>query len=288
MSGKLLVRDKISLAGWKRGCFHVASTPQNLFCLLLGIFLMISNALHPLDRFVVITPEKTGTHLLLKILYSLTGKPSIHIWDRAAEYDDILKLLSLTEEKNSFFHMHAYYSENLLRLFTDNGYKIIFLIRDPRDQLISLLFFIQDQKWEYNQFIKPDSTFSALSIEERIEEMITGEKFGTPIPLFFSKKRIGWMHNEKDVLTVRYEHLVGPKGGGSLAEQIASIQSICKFINAEASVDIVAIAQSCFGQNGEWTFRKGQIGDWKNYFTDRHKMLFKELWNDLLIDLGYE
>ncbi|MCU0445804.1 MAG: sulfotransferase domain-containing protein [Microscillaceae bacterium] len=35
-------------------------------------------------------------------------------------------------------------------------------------------------------------------------------------------------------------------------------------------------------------YRKGQGGDWKNYFKEEHKALFKEKYGDLLIRLGYE
>ena len=35
-------------------------------------------------------------------------------------------------------------------------------------------------------------------------------------------------------------------------------------------------------------FRKGRPGDWVNHFTEDHKSLFKELYPDLLVKLGYE
>jgi len=35
-------------------------------------------------------------------------------------------------------------------------------------------------------------------------------------------------------------------------------------------------------------YRKGRPGDWVNHFTDHHKILFKELYPDLLVRLGYE
>jgi len=35
-------------------------------------------------------------------------------------------------------------------------------------------------------------------------------------------------------------------------------------------------------------YRKGESGDWKAHFTDRHKELFKELYAGLVPDLGYE
>jgi hypothetical protein len=36
------------------------------------------------------------------------------------------------------------------------------------------------------------------------------------------------------------------------------------------------------------TFRSGKTGEWKKYFTDEHKQLFKDVAGDLLIRLGYE
>jgi hypothetical protein len=36
------------------------------------------------------------------------------------------------------------------------------------------------------------------------------------------------------------------------------------------------------------TFRAGKTGEWKRYFKDEHKSLFKEVAGDLLVRLGYE
>ena len=36
------------------------------------------------------------------------------------------------------------------------------------------------------------------------------------------------------------------------------------------------------------TFRSGKTGEWKKYFTDEHKRIFKDAAGDLLIRLGYE
>ena len=35
-------------------------------------------------------------------------------------------------------------------------------------------------------------------------------------------------------------------------------------------------------------YRKGVAGDWKNHFTAQHRRAFKERYNDLLVELGYE
>ena len=36
------------------------------------------------------------------------------------------------------------------------------------------------------------------------------------------------------------------------------------------------------------TFRSGKTGEWKKYFNDEHKNLFKDVAGDLLVQLGYE
>lgn len=43
------------------------------------------------------------------------------------------------------------------------------------------------------------------------------------------------------------------------------------------------------GEEDRTSFRrKGVVGDWCRYFTEEHKVLFKQLAGDMLIRLGYE
>ena len=41
-------------------------------------------------------------------------------------------------------------------------------------------------------------------------------------------------------------------------------------------------------ENPSSHYRKGQQGDWKNYFTEDHLKVIKERYNDLIVRLGYE
>ncbi|MGH2703243.1 MAG: sulfotransferase domain-containing protein, partial [Actinomycetota bacterium] len=47
------------------------------------------------------------------------------------------------------------------------------------------------------------------------------------------------------------------------------------------------VAQRSWSQ-GTATFRRGQIGDWRNHFNEDHKEAFKKMAGDTLIRLGYE
>lgn len=77
-------------------------------------------------------------------------------------------------------------------------------------------------------------------------------------------------------------------------------EDMVRFLGADADGRII---EACVNQNtfekssgnrvrGEEDpssfFRKGIAGDWKNYFTERDKDIFKEEAGDLLIRLGYE
>ena len=97
---------------------------------------------------------------------------------------------------------------------------------------------------------------------------------------------MGWI-KEKKIYTVRFEHLVGPQGGGSRIKQINEIICIAKHIGVKITIKMAKkIAINLFGNSA--TFRKGQIGSWKQYFNKAHIEQFKKECGKLLIDLGYE
>ena len=87
--------------------------------------------------------------------------------------------------------------------------------------------------------------------------------------------------------TIRFEDLVGPRGGGSLECQLKEIKKIANHLRLDVDDQVIEkVADQLFG--GTETFRKGQIGSWKDHFELRHKEAFKKIAGQLLIDLGYE
>lgn len=241
------------------------------------------------NPFVVVTPEKTGTHLLTRALTFLTGKQVFHVWDRTTTVSELDDYLETAEKEDKFFHMHAFPEPHIVDAFKQRGYKVIFLLRDPRDQLISVLYYIHDCRWEYEN-LRMDYPFGKLNFDEKIEEMITGEKFGIRVPHDFFIRRIPWMDMEGlSVYTVRFEKLVGEKGGGSLMDQIDELMTLANFLTIELSIDNAQqIAEQLFGWQGLGTFRSGKIGSWKTHYNEQHITSFKRHFGNLLINLGYE
>jgi hypothetical protein len=93
--------------------------------------------------------------------------------------------------------------------------------------------------------------------------------------------------NLPNVLSIRFENLVGPQGGGSQEAQIQTITAIAQHINQPITeYEAIFYGECIFG--GTFSFNKGKIGSWKDYFTPDQRKLFKEHAGQLLIDLGYE
>ncbi len=97
---------------------------------------------------------------------------------------------------------------------------------------------------------------------------------------------IDWNHSEL-FLPVRFEDVIGVRGGGELARQLVVFREFADHLGVVASDErIQRAASDMFGEGH--SFRKGQIGGWHEVFKDEHRQCFKELAGDLLIELGYE
>ena len=92
-----------------------------------------------------------------------------------------------------------------------------------------------------------------------------------------------WQDVDNFIL-LKFEDLVGPKGGSTEELQFESIDKILNHINAN-QFNIEDIAIKSFGKPG--TFRKGKINRWKIELDNKEKELFKK-YDDYFVSLGYE
>ncbi len=92
--------------------------------------------------------------------------------------------------------------------------------------------------------------------------------------------------NTPGVLTIRFEDLVGEKGGGSRERQIRTLKNIAEYLEVPVSQEILGyVADNLFGGGG--TFRKGQINGWKTQFNEKNKTLVHQVLGEELYELGY-
>jgi len=259
------------------------------------IFLFFVHYLHA--GVVICSIPKCGTHLLMALLseigYTIKGcmvSPTfLHL------HADRLRTELGSRE---YTITHAIASKENIEILQRTGHKVIFIYRDPRDQLISfaryLRQFIKKNRltaahWPYNDMI------TKLMVTYSIDTRVYCDRFWSD-PLFTTMGSIAdfyrrYMHWQDCpyVYTTRFEALVGAKGGGSDALQEQEVSNICAYLGVERTPDqIKEIANRLFGHKQSASFVKGAIGQWCDTFTPIHTFLFKVLANDLLVELDYE
>jgi len=212
-----------------------------------------------------------------------------------------LRNLLLWLPKSSFNAGHIFFDSEIKDIILQKKIKVIIGIRDPRDVLLSAANYILEKDHPYS------SNFSSNTIEEVIDNLIEGIE--GPIisvkpkqpdkPKFENldhnlyggiyetyKRFLRWTIIN-DAIIIKFEDLVGKKGGGSDTKQINSIKKIANACSVElTSDDLNFIGKNLYGHTS--TFRKGKIGSWKEGFSLKNKNNFKKHCGDLLIQLGYE
>jgi len=85
-----------------------------------------------------------------------------------------------------------------------------------------------------------------------------------------------------------FNKLMGEHGGACTnADAMKEMKKIAKALQLNVSeAYLKTVYQKSFGVG--WSFFKGKVGVWREYFNDEHKVAVKEEIGDLLIQLGYE
>ena len=171
----------------------------------------------------------------------------------------------------------------------------ISIVRDGRDVLVSRAFHLYNEAGIHRLF-------------QRIPEMAETYKQFQADPWFFQKhpeallchetmvkESMKWWteHIQKDleaierypnlrIRIVRYEDLHGDTEGER--------KKLFEFlgVNPKRAAKITGHLKPGFGKERPTEFlRKGEVGDWKNYFTDETRQWFKEVAGETLIQQGY-
>ena len=232
---------------------------------------------------------KSGTHLLRHILSmspSIIDKWTYHYTESICDYN---KQLS-KGKKGQIISTHMYWSEQLRKFLLKNDFKTILMIRDPRDVCVSSAHYCaKDKRHRLYEYFNSLDTW-----DERLEAVIKGINIGKPEDNKRSKSIaehvvgfVPWVH-DKSCLVVKFEDLVGAKGGGDKQSQILVIKQIFQHVGVDLTDEkIIEIAENSFTKKTK-TFRKGQIGSWHGEFSDENISLFKQVAGTQLIELGYE
>ncbi|MFN3492162.1 MAG: hypothetical protein ACK40V_08085, partial [Anaerolineales bacterium] len=98
------------------------------------------------------------------------------------------------------------------------------------------------------------------------------------------KPYLDWL-NHKEVLSIHFEDLINHRTEILTRIMNHFLDRVPLQTNRQLILDSL---ESAINPTKSPTFRSGKTGEWKKYFKDEHKQIFKEVAGDLLVKLGYE
>ncbi len=243
-----------------------------------------------LPPFFISSIPKSGTHLLRQIIF---GMPHIKhkntdlvLYEGRIEHhkDHFNKLRQL--KPNEFLVGHIYYSQKWANMLQRLGMKHIFISRDLRDVIVSLHYYILAHLPNhplYGYFKRASTTR-----KERYMALIKGmDEYNYPnINQYFNEFK-GWLE-DPDTLTVTYEELmISQNSRRNAISKIANY--LWKDLQPSTPIaNTIKEMERSINPGKSPTFRKGQIGNWREEFDEDIKQAFKHVAGDILIQQGYE
>jgi hypothetical protein len=258
-------------------------------------------------RVAINSIPKAGTHLLTKLLEAGPGlvNSRLHLsmkdvrpdtfsaeceadsW--AVDPEKLERALS-TVRQAQMVSCHLPHSPETESVFAAAGFKIVNLVRDPRDMLVSNLHYIIGLR---RHFLHIYLTESLSNNTERLQRLIDGPTDASESHdgRFRSYSSVleayeGWL--ESGALTVRYEDLNGERSGRTSQEQHAALSRVFRHIGLpDDEAGVTHALDKAVGKRSA-TLRAGRSGDWANEFGETTRDLFDQKLGRFLSIYGYE
>jgi hypothetical protein len=160
-----------------------------------------------------------------------------------------------------------------------------FIYRDPRDVLVSQVFFATDMNEEHGMH---EYYNSLPGFDERLKVAITGINRDGLHMVSVKQRYEGvfqWLE-QKHVMCLRFEDLINNRDA-TLHAMLDEVERTGYRIPTPREKALPVLIEAIQPKKSH-TFRSGKTGGWKQHFTEEHRKLFKDTAGDLLVRLGYE
>lgn len=238
---------------------------------------------------------KAGSHLLLQVLLGLTeigpfvdpGMPPVNRFEGNTRLEIPERIVELNNMRSGDVRYgYAACREPFLSAIIGPGRASVFIYRDPRDQLVSHVFYAKDIYKDHGMHDYYNNVLTTM--EERLNVAIEGcDLPGLGLPTVWERyeENFGWFERD-EVLCLKFEDLLLNKEEtmGRLIDYIESYGVSFSVPRPEA----IQVLSETTKAKKSGTYRKGKPGNWKEHFTDENKRRFKLVARDLLTRLGYE
>ncbi|MEW6086163.1 MAG: sulfotransferase domain-containing protein [Chloroflexota bacterium] len=159
-----------------------------------------------------------------------------------------------------------------------------FIFRDPRDVVVSHVFYVTEMEKNHvhHAFYQ-----SLPDFDSRLKVSILGRPDANiEFPNIADRfaPYLDWL-NHPEVLSIHFEDLIH--------DRAATLTRIMDHFLPRVPLRtprelILESLEAAINPSRSPTFRSGKTGEWKKYFTDEHKRIFKDVAGELLIRLNYE
>lgn len=228
-----------------------------------------------------------------------SGLPAIATFDgftgrQRSESEVLADLGRLLPGDTAYGHVHAFPA--VLTFLCRDSVTTYFILRDPRDVVISHIYYVSDMAPKHIHHRYYQETLK--SIDERIKASIVGvsaeqlsNTMGHPIPeplpsiMARFEPYLGWLERP-EILVLHYEEFI--LNCKKTLEQVLDHALMHGFTPDCTREKAVRILVDSIDPRRSPTFRKGKVGVWQDEFSQEHRRLFKKVSGDLLIQLGYE
>jgi len=262
----------------QRARFASLLTPENGWPTLLGISF-----------------PKSGTHLLDQILlgFNRIAPFSLRLHSFYAEYEGESGRKRTPEQALHWLDSlhagdvasaHLFARPEAVTRVTSPDFVSYFIYRDPRDVAVSHVFYVteMDENHVHHTFYKSLPDFDA-----RLKVSILGRSDAdVEFPNIAGRfaPYMDWIE-QPSVMPVHFEDLIH--------DRTRTLNHIIDHFLARVPLQtprnvLLESLENAIDPGKSPTFRSGRTGEWKKYFTDEHKRIFKDVARDLLIILGYE
>lgn len=251
-----------------------------------SMYRLTAGRYHSRAKVLVNGSPKSGTTWMLKLVTAIPGYRAVGNFR-----GDIDRYYQIQE--GDVVHGHDPYTPELRRILFSQRIKVILMLRDPRDQLVSRMFHIRRSPrhgWH--------ETFKSLSNDEALMLCIEGRDglSGTDTMIKLART---WLDQEIGLLCIRYEDLwanpIGELGRVLAYLGIEGNESFAKEIVNRNRFERLSLGRRIWQQRRKpgqedvsSHFRKGIVGDWKNYLKKAHIQRLKDIAGEQMILLGYE
>ena len=238
---------------------------------------------------------KSGTHLLDQILlgFSKVAPFSRRLHSFYAEYEGESGRKRSPEQalawvdalrSGDIASAHLFAREEAVRRVCSSAFVPYFIFRDPRDVVVSHVFYVTDMEARhvhhgYYQSLPDFNARLRVSILGRLD---TNIEFPNITDRF--TPYLGWL-DQSAVMKIHFEDLIH--------DRLGTLNRIIDHFLARVPLQsprgfLLESLESSINPKRSPTFRSGKTGEWKKHFTEEHKKIFKAAAGDLLVRLGYE